>query len=166
VLAAKGPVASAPSANSAAAPVQVAITPDASFGSWHVTAGQDRRPIATSQPDKRTDLPLQGRRLECVAGGCLEYVPVSGKAEAFKSVWISGMDDLQSKLPLANGRITGKSASWLSQELLKAESNAAKSGQKTWGPGIVAGDPNSETTDIVGSGFSQMRGYMLAHFKS
>jgi hypothetical protein len=61
----------------------------------------------------------------------LEYVAISGKAEAFKSVWISGMDDLQSELPLANGRITGKSASWLSQELLKAESNAAKSGQKT-----------------------------------
>jgi hypothetical protein len=169
VQAAPALVSSAQTDVSASVPAAMAVDPvkPTKFGAWSITADPSGRPVAASPSVNAPDVTVRRLQLECAVGGRLEYVPISAKATALNSLWVSGMDDAQSELPVVNGRLSGKSAAWLSQAFLKAEASAAKSGQAKWGLSVVADNPNIvAVTDVDGAGFSQMRSYMLAHCKS
>lgn len=143
-------------------------TPQAQkFGFWQTSVNADGRPAATSNAANSADASIRQLRLECVAGGKLEYVAVPAKAETIQALWVDGVDDMQNELPLVNGRVTGKAAAQLSKEFLTAEANARKDGaQNEWTMGITANDANREASRINGAGFSQARSYLLANCKN
>jgi hypothetical protein len=159
------PVAAAASVANAPAPVV-----PTRFGSWSISAGADGRPIAATLaangPPSESG-PLQALRLECVAGGKLEYVPVTAKNSPARALWLNGADDNLNEMRLVNGRAAGAFAATLSKEFGTSEANIRRNGTAdNWVMEMTVDDSNTPMSNIQMNGFSQMRSYMLAHCKS
>ncbi|MET4802819.1 hypothetical protein [Bradyrhizobium sp. LB11.1] len=157
------------------APVKMASTPATTtaptqIGSWSISTGADGRPVAATTAVKAATSetgPLQALRLECVAGGRLEYVPVTAKSGPARALWLNGADDNLNELRLTNGRAAGAFAANLSREFGTSEANIRRNGTAdNWVMEMTVDDSNSPMSNMQMNGFSQMRSYMLAHCKS
>lgn len=157
-----------------AAPATMASGPSTTaptqIGSWSISASADGRLIAVTVaakgPPSETG-PLQALRLECVAGGKLEYVPVTAKNSPARALWLNGADDNLNELRLTNGRAVGAFAATLSKEFGTSEANIRRNGGgDSWVMEMTVDDSNSPMSNMQMNGFSQMRSYMLAHCKS
>jgi hypothetical protein len=150
------PAAPAPSTSQpVGAPLQM--------GAWKI-ATENGKTFAMAKAEKSDGGQVAGIRLECAAPGKLEYVPVASRA-TIKTLWVNGMDDIQHTIPLAAGRVSGADNSMLSMEFLGSEANYKRNGTADWGIEMSVDGPEAAMQTIKMSGFSQMRGYMLANCK-
>lgn len=135
------------------------------FGAWKIIAGPDGRPVAMTSAKPKEPDQLAGLRIECVAGGRLEYVPVALKLGQMLSLWISDAGDSH-EMRLIKGRATGPSASTLSKQFLTYDANYLRNGQREWTVEMRIDDENGPMSDVPMGGFSEMRRFMLANCKS
>lgn len=149
------------SASAAAAAPDVS-SPPSQIGAWRVIV-ENERPVAMARSLRSEGDHIEGIRLECAAGR-LEYVPVALRTQ-IKTLWVHGPDDMQFTLPLTNGRVSGADNVALSKEFLEAEAAYARTGTKEWSIGMSIDGENEGLQAIAMTGFSRMRGHMLANCK-
>lgn len=111
---------------------------------------------------------LAGIRLECVAGGRLEYKPVSlkGLFQPLGALWVHGIDDNIQVIPLPQGRVNGAGNALLSKEFSRIESFANRGRPSAWTVEMGVGGQDRLMQEIKMTGFSQMHAYMLANCKT
>jgi hypothetical protein len=133
------------------------------FDAWNVGKNAEGRPIAAAGADLGFD--LRQLRLECVAGGRLEYIPIAADGQPVRSMWIDADSDTVGEMQLQNGRLSGKRASDLSQAFLRAEKEATANNAKEWAMLLVINDQGRAAAPLYSQGFAQMRAHMLANCK-
>jgi hypothetical protein len=100
-------------------------------------------------------------------GGRLEYVLVTANNSPARALWLNGANDNLNEMRLVNGRAAGASATTLSKEFGTSEANMKRNGgADNWVTEMTVNDSNAPMSNMLMNGFSQMRGYMLAHCKS
>lgn len=149
------------------APVAAAAEPPPSqIGAWAISVVNNRLVAIAKSRNPKSD-PMAGLRLECVAGGKLEYVPVALFLGTMRSLWIHGADDNMNELRLVNQRASGPAAATLSKEFLTADANMTRQGAgDDWSMEMNLEGDGKPMAAIQMGGFSKMRKYMLANCKS
>jgi hypothetical protein len=157
------PVASmSPAAAAPSSLLPVTRSQNMQIGNWKILIEGDR-PVAVSRIATSTTTQLTGIRVECVAGGRLQYVPVVSKA---KTLWVHGVDDIIHAIPLVKGRVNGNDNTLLSKEFLNSEANFLRQGNATWSVPMSVTSENDVATVINMSGFGRMRSYMRTNCKT
>lgn len=149
-------------ANAAQPAVPVAAVPITTIAAWRIL-NDNGRLVAIANADNKTHNGFGALRLECVAGR-LEYVPVALKLGAITSLWLSVGGDSK-EMKLVNHRASGASALTLSNEFAGIERDAGHLPVKEWGVEFSVQGAYNEGDNVVMTGFSDMRAYMLAHCK-
>lgn len=134
------------------------------FGAWKITQGADGRPVAVTTAKPGEPGQLSELRIECVAGGRLEYAPVALKPGQMLSLWISDAGE-SSEMRLIKGRASGPSALTLSKMFLQFDANYRRNRTTDWSVEMRINDENGPMSDVPMGGFSDMRSFMLANCK-
>ncbi|HEY0329879.1 MAG TPA: hypothetical protein VGC77_12355 [Rhodopseudomonas sp.] len=147
-----------------AQPVQAALTAPPPIGAWRFTV-ENGRPVALAKSEKPDGSHLAALRLECAAGGRLEYVAVAAR-NGFDTLWVNGIDDTLHTIPLVKGRVTGADNVLLSKEFLTMEGIAKRDNRPGWGMEMSIDGPEAGMQTIEMGGFSKVRSFMLSQCKS
>jgi hypothetical protein len=134
------------------------------FGAWKITQGADGRPVAVTTAKPGEPGQLSELRIECVAGGRLEYAPVALKPGQMLSLWFDTGGNILG-MRLVNGRASGADAVALSREFSTMDANIARGGQADWSTDMSIESENGPMSDVPMGGFSNMRRFMLANCK-
>lgn len=149
-------------ANAAQPAAPATPVPITHIEAWRIV-NDNGRLVAIANADNKTLNGFAALRLECVAGR-LEYVPVALKLGAITSLWLSVGGDAK-EMKLVKHRASGASATTLSNEFAAIERDARQGSTKDWGVEFTVQSANHEGDNVVMTGFSDMRAYMLAHCK-
>lgn len=137
----------------------------AQFGAWKIVLGADRRPVAMANAAPQGPARFAGLRVECVAGGRLEYVPVAATPGAMTSLWFNDGGNVF-EMKLSRGRASGASATTLSKEFAAMDAGYARGGQAKWTIEMSVESDNGPMAEMAMDGFSEMRRFMLANCKA
>jgi hypothetical protein len=143
--------------------------PGGKVGNWQIGSTPDGRPYAIAETVEGDGGRIKALRLECVAGGQLEYLPVTTHGAPVHAILLDvDMENTANAVELkaVNGRIAGPSAVRLSKEFLTAEAEARKQDPtEDWAISLILNDPMYAGDMINGRGFSEMRQSLLQHCK-
>ena len=135
------------------------------IGAWTVEKLANDRPAAyvDRDPGSWSGDDLRSFRMECVAGGRLEYAPVGKPGLTVRTLRHdeSGDDpDYDARIPLVRGRSAGAAAVKFARDLLKLEKSAA-AGVSIGLPLVVNDQVMRSSTSFTVSGFSKARNFVL-----